>query len=945
MSPRSGSSPSDKALLLAIGIILAGYLAAAGVYLPQHVTQRMVASGPHGQQSGVPSGTAAAEAPHAAAGHPPYWMAVPFVALLAAIAVLPLVPATRHWWENNLHRFFVAGGLAALTLAYYLLLTLSPSGALAGRTHRAASAGVANFAQTGEVLANAILVEYIPFIILLFALYTISGGIRIEGDLPAHPLTNCTILAAGGRLGQSHGHDRRGNAADPPSPGDQPPAEARPPHGRILHFHRLQLRRLPLAVGRSAAAAWDTCMGVPFLWTVVLWKEWLFVNAALVAIYYVWDRFWCYPRERPATSPAMRAACIACGSTAFGPMRSFCAAWSCRWRCWTPARPCRAPVGIPGPICARRSSWPGRLVAGLGRGHARRANRFSMPRSWRWPCCSSAFSSACSRRWRFSASKGPKLGLTEPWQFFWATGGLSSVLDNAPTYVVFFETAKSLSEQNGLTPAVAGVAERLLVAISLGSVFMGAMTYIGNGPNFMVKAVAERFGVKMPGFFAYLLYSVAVLLPLFVLTTFLFLRSPSQTRSSIRCNTTTSPPRASCGSIARKLAQAKTIALDTEFVSEHTYRPVLCLIQVAADGELAVIDAGDDRRRNAVLGGRGRRGARNDRSRRAERDRVLPAGGRAAASPADRRADCRGAGGSGVSGRPGHAGFEIPCPHAAEARDPHRLAPPPAVEAADRIRAERRPIPPAAAGRNFCDLEELGRLGWLQEEMDAWQKAVDRSLAHERWRRVSGNASLNARELAIVRELFLWRDAEARHRDQPVRRILRDDLIIELARRGSADPKRIQAVRGMERGRPAAAAARDLPPRSAGGSICPRPNARPGPSASTCRNCPFWANSSSPPWAASAASRSLRRTWSARPTTSASGWPTARAKVRTLDREPPQLARGWRAEFVGRLFEDLLDAKLSVRVGNPKSDHPLVFEPLDSESEKYAPARPRVGPA
>jgi Na+/H+ antiporter NhaD/arsenite permease-like protein len=97
------------------------------------------------------------------------------------------------------------------------------------------------------------------------------------------------------------------------------------------------------------------------------------------------------------------------------------------------------------------------------------------------------------------------------------------VLDNAPTYVVFFETAKSLTAQQRLSPVVAGVETRLLVALSLGAVFMGANTYIGNGPNFMVKAIAERSGVAMPGFFGYMLYSVVILVPLFLLVTFLFL--------------------------------------------------------------------------------------------------------------------------------------------------------------------------------------------------------------------------------------------------------------------------------------------------------------------------------------------------------------------------------------------------------------------------------------
>jgi Na+/H+ antiporter NhaD/arsenite permease-like protein len=115
---------------------------------------------------------------------------------------------------------------------------------------------------------------------------------------------------------------------------------------------------------------------------------------------------------------------------------------------------------------------------------------------------------------------GPRLGIDTAMEFFWVTGGLSSVLDNAPTYVVFFETAKTVS---GASQTVAGVDPKLLVAVALGAVFMGSMTYIGNGPNFMVKAIAEKSGVPMPSFFGYILrYSVPVLIPIFLLKSYLY---------------------------------------------------------------------------------------------------------------------------------------------------------------------------------------------------------------------------------------------------------------------------------------------------------------------------------------------------------------------------------------------------------------------------------------
>ena len=121
-------------------------------------------------------------------------------------------------------------------------------------------------------------------------------------------------------------------------------------------------------------------------------------------------------------------------------------------------------------------------------------------------------------------AKGADLPIKEPWHFFWATGGLSSFLDNAPTYVVFFETAKVLpSGSEALAVQGGAIAVPLLIAISLGSVFMGAMTYIGNGPNFMVKSIAEQAGIRMPSFFGYMLYSIAILIPLFIVVTLVFL--------------------------------------------------------------------------------------------------------------------------------------------------------------------------------------------------------------------------------------------------------------------------------------------------------------------------------------------------------------------------------------------------------------------------------------
>jgi ribonuclease D len=207
--------------------------------------------------------------------------------------------------------------------------------------------------------------------------------------------------------------------------------------------------------------------------------------------------------------------------------------------------------------------------------------------------------------------------------------------------------------------------------------------------------------------------------------------------------------------------------------------------------------------------------------------------------------------------------------------------------------------------------------------MQAFLAEIHKAATQERWWRVSGNASLNPRALAIVRELWRWRQAEAEHLDKPPRRILRDDLIVELARRQTADPKQISAVRGMQWGK-----LRQQLPEIADavrrGLESPEKE-RPAK------------HREAPPQLGvlgqflSAALTSVCRQAQLAP--SLVGTPS---DVRDLilyrlaplpDEPPPLLDRGWRAEIVGRTFEDLLAGKLAIRIGDPASEHPLVIEP------------------
>jgi len=382
-----------------------------------------------------------------------------------------------------------------------------------------------------------------------------------------------------------------------------------------------------------------------------------------------------------------------------------------------------------------------------------------------------------------------------------------------------------------------------------------------------------------------------------------------------------------------KLARAKRISFDTEFVSEHTYRPVLCLIQVDADDELGVIDpitisdvtpfwevVATPGHETIVHAGRG------------EVEFCMTAIGRPPAQLFDVQLAAALAGAEYPAGLGTLlAKFLGTTPSKHETRTDWRRRPLSKRQVEYALNDVR--YLPALRDKLHDILQQRGRLDWMAEEMATAVEVIQKAMSHDRWRRVSGNAGIDARGLAIIRELFHWRDAEARRRDQPARRVLRDDLIVELARRGSADPARIRAVRGMERGDLlrrlddlAAAIQRglDLPE----AECPPRVVREQTPELSVLGQFLF------------AALGSICREVQLAPNLVGTPgdireWIVYRtASNRSKSGGAPQLARGWRSQFVGRLFDDLLAGKLSVHVGEPKSDHPLVFEEITSVSER-----------
>ena len=395
--------------------------------------------------------------------------------MLLAIAVFPLwIP---RWWHPNRNKLAVSVLLGLPILALYAVR------------------------QPGALVSMA--EEYVSFIVLLAGLFVISGGVVLRGDLQATPLNNVAFLALGSVLASFVG--TTGASMLLIRPLLQTNRERTHVRHTIVFFIFLvsniggmltPLGDPPLLLGYLR--------GVPFTWTFRLWAHWALQVAALLALYFVWDTRQ-YTREPLAALRRDRAQ--------LAPLRV------------------RGAANIVGlglvvlAVASLQAPWREAAIVGLGAlslwrtPHAiRRANGFTT-----YPIVEVAVLFAGIFLTMMPAldilrARGGELGVREPWQFFWVSGILSSFLDNAPTYLTFLALAQGL----GLAREVVDVPHALLAAISVGAVSMGANSYIGNAPNFMVKSIAEEQGVKMPSFFGYMVYSGAVLVPLFVVVTLVF---------------------------------------------------------------------------------------------------------------------------------------------------------------------------------------------------------------------------------------------------------------------------------------------------------------------------------------------------------------------------------------------------------------------------------------
>jgi Na+/H+ antiporter NhaD/arsenite permease-like protein len=438
------------------------------------------------------------------------WWALPFAGILLSIATGPVL--YPHFWEHHYGKITLAWTILVL---FPMLAAYGPGTALTAVLH-------------------TVLLEYLPFIILLFALYTIAGGILVRGNIHGTPLTNVGLLAVGSLLASLVGTTGASMILIRPM--------IRANDNRRFNAHVIVFFIFLVSnIGGSLTPLGDPPLfvgflrGVDFFWTMQhLFLETLFVFAAVIAVFFVLDVY-LHLKEDGAPKikdPTPDSRISVRGVPNFlllgGVIGAILMSAS-----WHPD----VSVTIYGVDVEAQNLLRDLIIlalAGISLKTTRQEYRTANDFSW-GPILEVAKLFAgifiaiipviAILKAGSSGALSPLVGLVtgadgapNNLAYFWLTGGLSSFLDNAPTYLVFFELA------GGDPQTLMGPLALTLAAISTGAVFMGANTYIGNAPNFMVYAIARQRGIRMPSFFAYMLWSGAVLIPIYLVTGWLFFR-------------------------------------------------------------------------------------------------------------------------------------------------------------------------------------------------------------------------------------------------------------------------------------------------------------------------------------------------------------------------------------------------------------------------------------
>lgn len=411
----------------------------------------------------------------------PLWTVVFFAALILSIAIFPLV--NSEWWEKHYGHVSLALAIPAGLIVIYI-----------------------------EKLALLhVLEEYLSFIILLGSLFIIAGGIVIRVSAPGTTWLNCIFLLIGAVFASIMGTTGASMILIRP----------------LLRINRWRSKVTHICIffiflvsniGGLLTPLGDPPLflgflrGVPFVWTLKLFPVWLFAVAVLLTAFFFVDRYFIKKEGPKAYSSAI--ANKGRGRIEIRGKKNFIFLGMVIASLFTP-NIIREIIMI---VAAGLSIYFTSVAL-------REENAYTYHPIKEVAILFAGIFVTMVPAMKILEQSGSQLGIDMPWKFFWATGILSSLLDNAPTYLIFMTAAKSVAQmQNIVSNLVVGVPEIFLKAISVGAVFMGANTYIGNGPNFMVKAICEENGVNMPSFFGYMMWAVAFLIPVFIIITFIFFR-------------------------------------------------------------------------------------------------------------------------------------------------------------------------------------------------------------------------------------------------------------------------------------------------------------------------------------------------------------------------------------------------------------------------------------
>ena len=459
--------------------------------------------------------TAMAESPAGETGTavPSLLYCIPFAGILLCIALFPLVKPS--WWEEH-----QAPVVLAWSLAFIVPFVMG-----FGAHH------------TAEVVLECIINDYLTFIVLLFGLFCVAGNITLEGDLAGSPRINVGLLLFGTLLSSWVGTTGASMLMVRP----------------IIKMNSWRKRKRHIMIffiflisniGGCLTPIGDPPLlmgfmrGVPFFWSLRLLPILAFNAAVLLFVFYHLDMR-AYRKDiaegrkpdisKPGTEiriaglhnliflAAIVVAVLLSGTlpslplfrNADGTVRGI---------------PILGEVTLTWPAVIEiaiilASAW---LSFRTTSAKVRTENHFTWGAIKEVAILFIGIFITMQPALMILKANGASLGLDSPYQMFWATGALSSFLDNTPTYLVFLTTAGSLGFTEGLATALGTVPAKMLVAISCGAVFMGANTYIGNAPNFMVKSISDENGVRMPSFFGYILWSLGFLIPVFILDTLIF---------------------------------------------------------------------------------------------------------------------------------------------------------------------------------------------------------------------------------------------------------------------------------------------------------------------------------------------------------------------------------------------------------------------------------------